>query len=301
LPAIKELGYRAAVVKSVNGGRLIPVGTFETGIKKPLIPIALINEPPVSPTPVPQSTGMYTGARGRTVINPTAAPYGNNGGVVNPAPRTYGSAGGAVPPEATTTAANLPNIRGRFKRGSAQKLELVLKEKGYYDGLIAGYYGNGTKSAYEAAWADMSELKKYQMLGQDLYVSAADQVASWPEVKVLRAVAEDMSGGLTDQDLANASVGNRRSLYAATVGLSKAAVTRANAWELTLWENLDEWAIEDPLHAQLVSAFRVSYFQSQVRLEDYYMDKGHASDVAKDLAVATLQELVGANLERFLY
>lgn len=302
LPAIKELGYRDAFVKTVNGGRLIPIGTFETGIKKALIPIALNNEPPVSPTPVPQSTnGTYTGTRGGTVTQ-SQNPYGNNGGVVNPSPGTYGNSGGAITPPATSTpAADLPGIRGKFKRGSAQKLQLVLKEKGYYNGLIDGYYGNGTQQAYEQAWNQMPEIKKYRLLSQNTAFPAGDMVAGWPEVKVLRAVAEDLSGGLGDGDLANASIGNRRSLYAATTGLSKAAATRANAWELTLWENLDVWATEDPLHAQIVSAFRVAYFQSQVRLEDYYMDKGHASDVSKDLTVATLQELVGADLERFLY
>lgn len=297
LPSIKELGYRDAFVKTVNGGRLIPIGTFETGIKKALIPIALTNTPPVSPTPVPQSTTTsadpYIGTRGGGTVTPASpapATYGNPGGVINPSSSSVASA----------PAVSLPAIRGRFKRGSAEKLQLVLKEKGYYQGLVDGYYGSGTQQAYEQAWTSMPELDKYKLLSQRNPAPASDAIAKWPEVSVLRTIADDMSAGQSDEDLAKSSLGNRLLLYSATTALSKAAATRANAWELTLWESINDWATLDPLNAQIISAFRVAYFQSQVRLEDYYMDRGHASDVAKELAIATLQELVGADLERFL-
>ncbi|MEM9837005.1 MAG: SPOR domain-containing protein [Bacteroidota bacterium] len=291
LGRICQAGYRDAFIKTINNGRLISVGTFETGIKKALIPITLNNnQPPVAQTQPPVTTYGSGG-----VITPTPA---SNPAVVSPTPYNPGGAvtakGGAI------SAADLPNIRGRFKRGSAQKLQLVLKEKGYYQGQIDGYYGNGTQQAYAAAWNDMAGMRKYQLLSQNATPLANDGPANWPEVKVLTTIAHEMSGGLGDQDLAAQSLTTRQSLYRTTQGLSVAAATRARAWELTLLENVDKWAIEDPLHAQIVSAFRVAYFQSQVRLEDYYMDKGLASDVAKDLAVATLQAFVGADLERFL-
>ena len=64
LPAIRDLGYRDAFVKRINNVRLVPVGLFETGIKKPLIPLELqqastatqlppstVNTAPASPGP----------------------------------------------------------------------------------------------------------------------------------------------------------------------------------------------------------------------------------------------------------
>ena len=73
-----------------------------------------------------------------------------------------------------------------------------------------------------------------------------------------------------------------------------------NNWSSTILGNLEEWATEDPLHARIVSAFRLTYRQSQVRIEDHYMDRGLSPTNARDLAGAMLQNLIGAQLERFL-
>ncbi|MEL6273745.1 MAG: peptidoglycan-binding domain-containing protein [Bacteroidota bacterium] len=286
LPAIRELGYKDAFIKSVNNARLVPITSFETGIKKPLIPITLGNEPPVAPAPSPSPGPQVVtyGGSPTPAVNqqPTPVGYGN----ANPTP--------AVSPSV------LPNIRGRFKRTSAQKLQVVLKEKGYYTGEIDGYYGNGTATAYRAATEQMPEIQKMRLLSSLRTVPAGDYISQWPEVTILMTTATEMSGGRADQDLALRSIGIRQELYNATQALSPAAASRARAWELTLWENLDSWATTDPLHAQLTSVLRVAYYQSQVRLEDYFMDRGLPSDAAKDLALATLQGLIGAELERFL-
>jgi len=59
LPAIRELGYSDAFVRTINNVRLIPINQFETGIKKPLIPIDLTAKAPVpqvqSPAPQPST------------------------------------------------------------------------------------------------------------------------------------------------------------------------------------------------------------------------------------------------------
>jgi len=49
-----------------------------------------------------------------------------------------------------------------------------------------------------------------------------------------------------------------------------------------------------------MSAFRLTYHQSQVRLEDHYMDRGLSTNDSRDLATAMLQNLIGAQLDRFL-
>ena len=64
-------------------------------------------------------------------------------------------------------------------------------------------------------------------------------------------------------------------------------------------DNLNAWATRDPLHQRMAVALRVVFYQSQVRLEDYYLNQEFNEEEAKGLALATLQTLVGYHLSRF--
>ncbi|PHI18651.1 hypothetical protein CEQ90_16860 [Lewinellaceae bacterium SD302] len=297
LPSVRSMGYKDAFVKTIDFNRLIPIGAFETGVKEPLIPIQLNpQQQPVNNNPATyDNTGVQQPQAG--VVYPgNSAPNTYNG-----VPTTPPSTGNVVAPGTTLPAANLPNIRGRFKRESATRLQTVLKEKGFYTGQVDGYYGGGTQAAYDQAFAGQHDLKKYRALVPLLEVPAGDAVMRWPSSSVLLAVSKDMAGGLTDNQLAAQSYAARQQLYSARQPLSASATARANSWSETLWANLGNWAAEDPVHAHMHSAFRLAYYQTQVLLEDHYMDKGFNADAAKDLALATLQNMVGADLERFLY
>lgn len=289
LPAIKSLGYRDAFAKQVDPARLIAIGTFETGIKKPLIPITLQDNPPPSttPSPTPQTVN--------TPLSPSPTSYGTD-----PAPA-------ASPTTAPSPAVNSPTvpsvvsgpaIDGRIKRSSTTELQRVLKEKGYYESTVDGYYGPGTTASFAAAWAGMPEIQKYKMLATILPVEYVG--ANWEETMVLIAIAEELAAGTANGERAERMLNQRPTIYASGQPLSPAAATRVRNWAATIWTNLDEWAIEDPLHAQIFSAFRVSYHQTQVRLEDHYMQLGLTVNDSRDLATAMLQNLIGAKLDRFL-
>ena len=292
LPAIQELGFRDAFIKKVNNVRLIPVGTFETGIKKPLIPFEMQKPPPATtpgaPAPAPAPT-TYEG----TTLTPT------------PTTKSPTPPAAANPPTlpADAAAPGLPAIDGRVKRSSAAELQRVLKEKGYYTGTIDGLYGPGTASAYRAAWDDMSEVRKYRLLTGALFAPVdtdRSSVTAWPEVSVLLRIAEDMAAGMANADRARQLAQQREALYTATQPLAPAAASRVRAWAATLWSNIGAWSTEDPLHAQIVSALRVAYYQSQVRLENHFQQQGIGAIESRDLATALLQNLVGAELDRFL-
>ena len=191
-----------------------------------------------------------------------------------------------------------PTIDGRTKRPSTAELQRVLKEKGYYESAVDGYYGPGTTAAFEAAWAGMAEIQKYKLLATML---PAEYVgANWEETLVLISIAEEVAAGTANGERAERMLAQRPAIYAASQPLSPAAMTRVRNWAATIWTNLDEWAIEDPLHAQIFSAFRVAYHQTQVRLEDHYRLRGLNDNDARDLATAMLQNLIGAKLDRFL-
>ncbi|MFT6000000.1 MAG: hypothetical protein ACI81P_002459 [Neolewinella sp.] len=313
LPAIRSLGYTDAFVRSVNNVRLVPITTFETGIKKPLIPISLQTakdtNAPLSPSqnPVPAGNNAIPSTlepipSAPTTYNPqvnsnSPQPYNPP---VTPAPNT---ATGSPPPlSAGANAPNLPAIDGKIKRQSSTELQRVLKEKGYYTGDIDGYYGPGTAAAYQAAWDDMPEIRKYRKLSEmDLEpTGGGDLVSQWPEIQTLLAITEDLSAGMANDTRGRQLVQQRAQLSVARQPLNGTAASRVNNWASTIWTNLGDWATEDPLHAQIFSAFRLSYHQSQVRLEDHYMDQGLSAIAAKDLAAAMLQNLTGAQLDRFL-
>ncbi len=297
LPSIKALGYPDAFVKTIDPSRLIPVGTFETGVKKPLIPIDLSQ---TQPEAVPASTPAATPSPTATTVIPpaTTEPTG---------PSTYsGTRGGDIissPTKTPTTGssiADLPAIRSRFKRESAESLQRLLKEKGFYTAVIDGYYGEGTSNAYHAAWDNMEELQSFHLLSTAFKASAGDPVMNWPEVKLLMTITQQLSAGLQDERVMQQSANDRAALYQQQAPPTAVVANRVKVWETTLWQNLNSWAAEDPLHARFISAFRFAYYQSAVRLEDYYMNQGLASDAAKQLATATLQNLVGGHLVRFL-
>jgi hypothetical protein len=309
LPAIRELGYSDAFVRTINNVRLIPINQFETGIKKPLIPIDLTAKAPVPQ--VPSSAPQTSNAPAPAPQNAPAT-YGGSPAPYNPTPNTNvpptsvplspPTTAPTLPNPAAAPAMNMPAIDGKTKRSSSAALQRVLKEKGYYSGSIDGYYGPGTTAAYKAAWDDMPEIRKYRKLSEMALEPAGgrDLISQWPEVSTLLAVADDLAAGMANDTRARQLVQQRSQLVNATQPLTPVAASRVKNWATAIFTNLDEWATEDPLNAKIFSAFRLTYQQSQVRIEDYFMDKGRSPTEARDLASAMLQNLVGAQLDRFL-
>ncbi|MGB3801426.1 MAG: hypothetical protein WA952_16535 [Lewinella sp.] len=294
LAMIRELGYGDAFTRTIQPGRLVAVGLFETGIKKPLIPIDL-SRPPVRPSatrdsisPAPPPPAPAPAARQPdTLIATTAAVEPSGEAALATAVRP-------VP----VSQPSLPEIDVDTKRHSAAELQRVLKEKDYYQGSIDGFYGPGTRSAFESAWNELEELKNYRLIaGMEEPTSGP---VSWPEMLVLSVIAEDMAAGLANLDRDTELANERSALLQTASKLSAAASSEARSWESTVWSNLNDWAIEDPLHARLLSALRVAYYQSQVRLEAMYQQRGLSPIESRDLATAALRNVLAADLDRFL-
>lgn len=131
-------------------------------------------------------------------------------------------------------------------------------------------------------------------------VQDCDPFTRWPEVRTLLAVASDLNG---DSERDNAKWGQasslRAQLYLSDEPLSSDMGKVVTSWNERLWQNMNSWAAEDPVHQRIVTALKVSFFQAQVLLEDYYMDQGFEAKEAKPLALATMRTLVGYQLERF--
>jgi len=131
-------------------------------------------------------------------------------------------------------------------------------------------------------------------------VQDCDPFTRWPEVRTLLAIASDLNG---DAERNNTKWGQasslRAQLYLSDEPLSSDMGKVVTSWNERLWQNMDSWAAEDPVHQRIVTALKVSFFQAQVMLEDYYMNQGFEANESKPLALATMRTLVGYQLERF--
>ena len=280
LTEIRELGFTDAFTRTIATRKLVPVGVFETGIKKPLIPIDLTQRIP-RPTPPPAPA-------------PTPAEQ-------EPVARDTMAVAAKAPEPVAASAVNLPAIDGQTKRHSAAELQRVLKEKGFYEGSIDGFYGPGTAGAYTSAWEKLDEVRNYRLLAETRATPATAAVPlTWPEMRVLTVVADDLAAGMTNVDRDQELAADRDALLASTSRLSPAASAEARSWEEATWNNLNEWATQDPLHARLLTALRLAYFQSQVRLEAMYQQRGLSPIESRDLATAALRNVLAGDLDRFL-
>lgn len=434
LPDIQRLGYKDAFVKTLDSWKLIPVTAFSTGQKQDLIPLNLTNTPPppnttplsTNPEPVITTTPQVPSVPQPNVPTQPALPD-NFETAVTPPPGAIGVRGTTAP---TRTAA-LPEITGNIKRNSVIELQRVLKEKGYYQSSLDGYYGNGTASAYAQLIANDEPIKRYQHLAtgigssgakdalqtaidnlpndanaplvieqqqhgmakayqayqlflalgsntqsnqlmnaanravfqntprnqapfdyqatyayqdmqqliQHLYYlhtasshnyqapcwlaerhpnetiiakrvmgGAASQIrqgncvnlVDWPSIQLLQGLALHVGGSAAvDAGTMQLAQNRRHQILQRERGLDLVQTTTLDAWQKSLWNNLDRWGNSDIYLQETTSTLKIAYFQSQVLLEDYFMDKGFATNDAKGLAMAVLQTIVEAPLARF--
>lgn len=166
LSSIRAMGFSDAFVKNVNEALLHKVNDFEMwGEKRALIPLVFRDDaerktrsrPAFTEIPEPfedpdnriekkeNKTGNALTAKG---IDSEDEPITT--------PQTF---------ERSFTAA-LPNIRAKEKRNSALELQKVLKAEGTYDSSLDGYYGRGTKAAYEATIKNNRQIQKYKILAK---------------------------------------------------------------------------------------------------------------------------------------
>lgn len=132
-------------------------------------------------------------------------------------------------------------------------------------------------------------------------LKACDQFLSWNEVSLLHTIAMDLnpSKKINTAELTEASA-LRTMLYFAPRALSASDIKDTETWNNKLMTGLNSWGATDPSNKQTVTAFKAAFYQSQVRLEDYFLDKGFKAEAAKSLALVTLRTLVEYHLERFV-
>ncbi|MEM9990569.1 MAG: SPOR domain-containing protein [Bacteroidota bacterium] len=132
-------------------------------------------------------------------------------------------------------------------------------------------------------------------------VSACYSFDQWEIVRILQTLALDFNANTTlDAKRMEKAAAARGQLFLVPASLDQAELEDLLSWDKKLWETLEIWATADPLHQKLMTPLKLAYFQTQVQLEDHYMDRDFGPSQAKGLSLAVLQSLVGYHLERFL-
>ncbi len=200
-----------------------------------------------------------------------------------------------------------PYIRPKVKRTSAIELQKVLKVEGAYTGSLDGYYGRGTKGAYAKILAAHPYVNRYQTLAQkeEKWTSKGgiekdDLFSDWESLQLLNTIANDLDRNpAVSKSMQKEYAAIRAELYTSTIPLSTPEQKAIIEWNTSLWKGLDTWADKDPIHKKMTTPLKITYYQSMVLLEDYFMDKKFKPLEAKGLALSVLQTLVAPYLESY--
>ncbi len=172
--------------------------------------------------------------------------------------------------------------------------------------LHLSYIHNATRNTAIPAWIfqqhkreAMKALEPGTHMSPDAYdVQSMDEFLNWDELTLLETIAEDLSPSEVSAKVLKESSSRRARLLMVPKALSTEEYINIKGWNRSLWSGLDAWMGKDAVLKKWGVPLKAAYFQTQVRLEDYYMDKGFKPKEATGLALTTLQTLVAHYLEK---
>ena len=171
LPTIQRKGFSDAFVKNVKKSLLHEVTTFETGS----VDLAAIipSLPKSTPTPAAQESKVIETAKGQVLEEYVAETKKielpvttTTKSIPDPKPAPVTEPVTKTPTPSVPLVAQKPAIRSDVKRTSVLRLQEILKVEGAYKSSLDGFYGKGTRAAYEELWANNRQIKKYRALTQ---------------------------------------------------------------------------------------------------------------------------------------
>lgn len=151
-------------------------------------------------------------------------------------------------------------------------------------------YPNETAAALQQMGTYSSQLER----------SSCDPFSQWEEVQLLETIAYDMNPEAVRLGAERQATKSLLSeLALSNTAIAPAQATLLETWQNTLWRNLNGWASGNAYLQNVAASLRFSYFQSAVRMEDYFMDQGFTAAQARPLAIACLRAIVEVPLEDF--
>jgi len=293
LPYIKDAGFKGAFAQMVKATHLQAINELESGIRvERTAAVPAESTAPQSTVEVVEDVLTAKSAEvpppaTEVVVIPAEAPAPV---VIETTLPVAGEPSIPVETKAAPVSVFYPEISGKVKRNAAIEIQRILKAEKSYSGSLDGFYGPGTAAGFENFTKTNRQWKKYELLS-DLWEVNKDATGSdtWNEIKILKTILSEMNGGES----------KTRSLKFDNTGISNLRTKELKEWNDSLWTNLTGWSKRDPMHAEIATVLKVAFFQSQVRIEEYFISKGKKPAAARLHAIATLKALAGKDLERF--
>lgn len=131
-------------------------------------------------------------------------------------------------------------------------------------------------------------------------ISGCDYVMDWQDIKLLNQIMIYLGGKQPDQQELFQVAEERTFLYNSNQPLDAQAAKSVLNWEIQTWEKLELWGKKDPINIGMLTALKIAYFQSFVRIEDHFLNKGMAGIEAKNMTTAVLATAMSPYLDRFM-
>ncbi len=171
LPTVQRKGFSDAFVKNVSSALLHEVTPFESGdvdlaavVPQPTKSNAPANTPaPAEKTETAKGNQPEEYAEDNKKM-PTVPSATKKSVPAAKTPAVKVDLPVKRPAKAPVLTAPKPAIRKDVKRTSVLRLQEILKAEGTYNSSLDGFYGGGTKAAYEASRANNRQMIKYRAL-----------------------------------------------------------------------------------------------------------------------------------------
>jgi hypothetical protein len=146
-----------------------------------------------------------------------------------------------------------------------------------------------------------SALKRYQDAKvKNANIYGCDYIMDWKDISLLNNIMVYLGGKQPDPLALSQAAEERSFFYESGQPLDAQASKSVQLWEVQIWEKLELWGKKDPINIRMLTALKIAYFQSFIRIEDHFLNKGMASMDARNMAIAVMATVMTPNLDRFM-
>lgn len=131
-------------------------------------------------------------------------------------------------------------------------------------------------------------------------ISGCDYIMDWKDIGLLNNMMVYLGGKQPDQQELSQAAEERSFLYESSQPLDVQASKSVQLWEVQIWEKLELWGKKDPINIRMLTALKIAYFQSFIRIEDHFLNKGMAGMDARNMATAVIATVMTPYLDRFM-
>ncbi len=151
----------------------------------------------------------------------------------------------------------------------------------------------------EAAFAAFKASSKFASFA-NTKISSCENFDEWLPIKMMNNIINDLQPSTltaAQETKRNGLATARNFQYLFPEQLDKHQKAITDKWLIDFWKQMDSSAETYPVLGKNLKTLKVLFFQSQVLLEDYFMDKEFTPDAAEGLALSILKTYVEVPLE----